>query len=110
MDTATIAEAEVFKSQDTKLRMPKKWYICKESQEDTFFSVLPRLSLRPAADRAVSILPWVVSLGRSYWFLWAGSIIKIKRVRRDNPIPAYSPVSDRRRLTAVVKDQRGMSN
>jgi hypothetical protein len=31
--------------------------------------------LRPAADRAVSILPWVVSRGRSYGFLWAGSII-----------------------------------
>jgi hypothetical protein len=32
--------------------------------------------LRPAADRAVSILPWVVSRGRSYGFLWAGSIIQ----------------------------------
>jgi hypothetical protein len=32
--------------------------------------------LRPAADRAVSILPWVVSPGRSYGFLWAGSIIQ----------------------------------
>jgi hypothetical protein len=27
--------------------------------------------LRPAADRAISILPWVVSPGRSYGFLWA---------------------------------------
>jgi hypothetical protein len=51
--------------------------------------------LRPAADRAVSILPWVVSPGRSYGFLWAGSIIQ-KHVRKDNPTPAYSPVSDRR--------------
>jgi hypothetical protein len=32
--------------------------------------------LRPAADRAVSILPWVVSRGRSYGFLWADSIIQ----------------------------------
>jgi hypothetical protein len=32
--------------------------------------------LRPAADRAVSILPWVVSPGRSYGFLWADSIIQ----------------------------------
>jgi hypothetical protein len=31
---------------------------------------------RPAADRAVSILPWVVSRGRSYGFLWADSIIQ----------------------------------
>jgi hypothetical protein len=34
--------------------------------------------LRPAADRAVSILPWVVSPGRSYGFLWAGSIFQEK--------------------------------
>jgi hypothetical protein len=32
--------------------------------------------LRPAADRAVFILPWVVSRGRSYGFLWAGSTIQ----------------------------------
>jgi hypothetical protein len=58
--------------------------------------------LRLAADRAVSILPWVVSPGRSYGFLRAGSIIQ-KNVRKDNPTPAYSPVSDRRRLTALVE-------
>jgi hypothetical protein len=53
--------------------------------------------------RAVSILlPWVVSRSRSYGFLWAGSIIQ-KHVRKDNPTPAYSPVSDRRRLTALVE-------
>jgi hypothetical protein len=34
--------------------------------------------LRPAADRDVSILPWIVSPGRSYGFLWAGSIIQKK--------------------------------
>jgi hypothetical protein len=32
--------------------------------------------LRPAADRAVSILLWVVSRGRSNDFIWAGSIIQ----------------------------------
>jgi hypothetical protein len=32
--------------------------------------------LRPAADRAVYILSWVVSRSRSYGFLWAGSIIQ----------------------------------
>jgi hypothetical protein len=58
--------------------------------------------LRPAADRAVSILPWVVSRGRSCGFLWADSSIQ-KNTRKDNPTPAYSPVSDRRRLTALVK-------
>jgi hypothetical protein len=58
--------------------------------------------LRPAADWAVSILPWVVSPGRLYGFLWAASIIQ-KNVRKDNPTPAYSPVSNRRRLTALVE-------
>jgi hypothetical protein len=58
--------------------------------------------LRPAADRAVSVLPWVVSPGRSHGFLWADYIIQ-KHVRKDNPTPAYSPVSDRRRLTALVE-------
>jgi hypothetical protein len=58
--------------------------------------------LRPAADRVVSILSWVVSLGRSYGFLWAGSIIQ-ENERMDNPTPTYSPVSDRRRLTALVE-------
>jgi hypothetical protein len=32
--------------------------------------------LRPAADRAVSILPWVLSPGRSYGFLWAVRLFK----------------------------------
>jgi hypothetical protein len=64
--------------------------------------------LRPEADRAVSILPWVVSRGRSYGFLWAGSIIqKNKKLRKDNPTPAYSPVGDRRRLTALVEVSLG---
>jgi hypothetical protein len=58
--------------------------------------------LRPEADRAVSILPWVVSPSRSYGFLWADSIIQ-NHVRNDDPTPAYSPVSDRRRLTALVE-------
>jgi hypothetical protein len=65
-------------------------------------SILIPAFLQPAADRAVFILPWVVSPGPSYGFLWAGSIIQIK-VRKDNPTPAYSPVSDRRRLTALVE-------
>jgi hypothetical protein len=58
--------------------------------------------LRQATDRAVSILPWVVSRGRSCGFHRADSSIQ-KDVRKDNPTPAYSPVSDRRRLTALVE-------
>jgi hypothetical protein len=34
--------------------------------------------LRPAANRAVSILPWVVRRGRSKGFLWADLIIQKK--------------------------------
>jgi hypothetical protein len=34
--------------------------------------------LRPAAHRAESALPWIVSQGRSYGFLWADSIIQKK--------------------------------
>jgi hypothetical protein len=58
--------------------------------------------LRPAADWAVSILPWVVSRDRPNGFLLAGSIIQ-KDIRKGDSTPAYSPVSDRRRLTALVE-------
>jgi hypothetical protein len=58
--------------------------------------------LRPASDRAVSILLWVASRGRSYGFLWTDSISQ-NYLRKDDPTPAYSPVSDRRRLTALVE-------
>jgi hypothetical protein len=87
--------------------MPNKWYMFKEGQAgnkiDNTAACLCSLnylaSFWLAADRAVSILPWVVSRGRSYGFLWAGSIIQ-NNVRKDNLTPAYWPVSDRRRLTA----------
>jgi hypothetical protein len=90
--------------------MPSKWRICKEGHGSNkesqrrgllVFSELPA-SLRPLADQAVSILSWVLSRGRSYGFLWADSFIQ-KNVRKDNPTPAFSPVSDRRRLTALVE-------
>jgi hypothetical protein len=58
--------------------------------------------LRPAADRTISILLWVVSRSRSYGFLWADSIIQ-KNVRKDDPTPAFSPVSSQKRLTALVE-------
>jgi hypothetical protein len=85
--------------------MPSKWHICKEglagNKIDNCFCFLNyRVFLRPAVVRAVSILPWIVSPGRSYRFLWAGSSIQ-RNVRKDKPTPAYSPVSDRRRLTVL---------
>jgi hypothetical protein len=58
--------------------------------------------LRPAADRAVYIRAWVVSRGRSCGFLWAVRLLNIN-VRKDTPTPVYSPVSDRRRLAALVE-------
>jgi hypothetical protein len=58
------------------------------------FSELPSL---PSAGSRPSCFH--TSLGG---FLWADSIIK-KNMRKDNPTPAYSPVSDRRRLTALVE-------
>jgi hypothetical protein len=94
--------AEYKSSQVTRLRMPNKWHICKDGQAGNkkrqrrgllVFSELPSLP-SPAADRAVSILTWVVSRGRSYGLLWADSIIQ-KNVRKDDATPAYSPVSDR---------------
>jgi hypothetical protein len=52
------------------------------------FSEVPSLPSVGRRDRALSLLPWVVSRGRSYVFFWADPII-----RKDNPIPAYSQVS-----------------
>jgi hypothetical protein len=65
--------------QDIRLRMPNKWNKCKEgkagNRKDDAAACLYFLNnlafLRPAADRALSILPWVVSQSRSYRFLWA---------------------------------------
>jgi hypothetical protein len=70
-------------SQVTGLRMPNKWNVfiedkkaTKNDNAATYLCFLNYLAfLRPAADRAVSILPWVVSPGRSYGFLWANSSI-----------------------------------
>jgi hypothetical protein len=53
----------------------------------------------------VSILPWVASRGRSYGFLLADSSIE-KNVRKDDFTPAYSPVSNRRHLAALVEVHR----
>jgi hypothetical protein len=74
----------------------------RQQQKNCFYFLNYLAFLRPAADRAVSILPWVVSPGRSYGFLWADSIVQTD-VRKDSSTPAYSPVSDERRLTALVE-------
>jgi hypothetical protein len=66
----------------------------------SFFNYLTLL--RPAADRAAYILPWVQSRGSSHGLLWGDSSIQ-KDVRKDDPTPAYSPVSDRRRPTALIE-------
>jgi hypothetical protein len=63
--------------------MQSKWRICKEGQagnnkKDNAAACLCFLNylafLWPEADQAISILPWVVSRGRSYGFLWACKI------------------------------------
>jgi hypothetical protein len=56
---------------------------------------------RLAADRTDSILSWVVSRGRSHGFLSADS--SVQKVRNGDSTPAYTRVSDRRRLTVLVK-------
>jgi hypothetical protein len=53
--------------------MPNKWHICKKGEtgnkkDNCLFFLNYLVFLRPAADRAVSMLPWVVSRGRSYGF------------------------------------------
>jgi hypothetical protein len=69
-----------------KLLVSNKWHTRKEGQagnkKDNAAACLCFLNylafLRPAASRAVSILPWFVSRGRSYGLLWADSSIHNK--------------------------------
>jgi hypothetical protein len=61
--------------------MLNNWRPCKEGERRpqkrqlhsllVSFELFDLASLRPAADWIVSVLPWVVSRGRSYGFLWA---------------------------------------
>jgi hypothetical protein len=46
--------------------------------------------LRPAADRAVSVLPWVVSRVRKYGLFWAYSMTQ-KNARKEDSISSFSP-------------------
>jgi hypothetical protein len=94
--------------QDIRLRMPNKWHICKDGRAGNkkrkllVFSELPSLlsaGSRPGCfHTSLGCTPRSlirISLG---WFDYSK-----KKVRKDNPTPAYSPVSDRRRLTALVE-------
>jgi hypothetical protein len=87
--------------------MPNKWNICKEGQagnkkrQSLVFSELPSL---PSAGSRPGCFQ--TSLGcelRSLIQVSLGCSIIQKNVRKYNPTPAYSPVSDRRRLTALVE-------
>jgi hypothetical protein len=93
--------------QDTRLRMPNKWHVCREGQagnkkrQSLVFSELPGL---PSAGSRPGCFH--TSLGcepRSLIRVSLGCSIIQKNVRKDNPTPAYSPVSDRRRPTALVE-------
>jgi hypothetical protein len=98
--------------QDTSLRMPNKWHMCKEGQagnkKDNAAACLCFLNylafLRPAADRAVSILPWVVSPGRSYGFLWAVRLFKKCEVGLSNSglFASKRPKANSRRLLKSI--------
>jgi hypothetical protein len=74
-DSCCVEGAQaILKSQVTSLRMPSKWQHQKDNAAACLCFLIYLTFLRPAADRAVSILPWVVSRGRSHGFLWADSI------------------------------------
>jgi hypothetical protein len=93
--------------QDTRLRMPNKWHICKEGKAGNekrqllVFSELP--SLPSAGSRPGCFHTSLGCEPRSLIRVSLGCSIIQKKVRKDNPNPAYSPVSDRRRLTALVE-------
>jgi hypothetical protein len=99
-----------FRVLDTRLRMPNKWHMCKEGKAGNkkrqrrgllVFSELPCL---PSAGSRPGCFH--TSLGcepRSFIRVSLGCSIIRKNVRKDNPTPAYSPVSDRRRPTALVE-------
>jgi hypothetical protein len=117
-DLASLAQISFFHCyhdscgsiKDTRLQVPKKWHKYKEGKAGNksrqrhsllVFSELPCLSSAgsPSGCFHISLgckprsLLWV-SLG---WFDYS------KDVRKDNRTPAYSPVSDRRRFTALVE-------
>jgi hypothetical protein len=105
-----MSDQDQDQDQGTRLRMPNKWHIFKEGQAGNkkrqrcglpVFSELPSL---PSAGSRPGCFH--ISLGcepRSLIRISLGWFDYLKYVRKDNPTPAYSPVSDRRRLTALVE-------
>jgi hypothetical protein len=96
--------------QDTSLRMPNKLRICNEGQAGNTkrqrrgLLVFSELSSLPSAGSRSGYFH--TSLGckpRSLIRVSLGWFGYSKNVRKDNPTPAYSPISDRRRLTALVE-------
>jgi hypothetical protein len=93
--------------EDSRLRMPSKWHICKEGQAGNknrqflMFSELP--SLPSAGSRPGCFHTSLVCEPRSLIRVSLGWFDYLKNARKDNPTPPYSPVCDRRRLTALVE-------
>jgi hypothetical protein len=96
--------------QDTGLRMPNKWHMCKEGKTGNkkrqrrgllVFSELPSLpsaGSRPGCfHTSLGCEPRSLIRVSLVWFDYS------KNVKKGNPTSAYSPVSDRRRLTALVE-------
>jgi hypothetical protein len=90
--------------------MPNKWLICKEGQAGNqkrqrcgllVFSELP--SLPPAGSRSGCFHTSLGCKPRSLIRVSLGWFDYSKILRKDHPTPAYSPVSDRRRLTELVE-------
>jgi hypothetical protein len=90
--------------------MPNKWRICKEGQAGNtkrqrrsllVFYELP--SLPSAGSRSGCLHTSLSCKPRSLIRVSLGSFDYSKNVRKDNPTSAYSPVRDRRRLTALVE-------
>jgi hypothetical protein len=89
--------------------MPNKWHICKDGQVGNkkiqrrgllVFSEIP--SLPSAGSQPGSFHTSLGCKPRSLIRVSLGWFDYSKNERKDNPNPAYSPVSDRRRLTALI--------
>jgi hypothetical protein len=87
--------------------MLNKWHICKEGKAGNnkrqllVFTELP--SIPSAGSRPGCFHTSLGCEPRSLMRVSLGCSILQKNVRKDNPTPAYSPVSDRRRLIALVE-------
>jgi hypothetical protein len=97
--------------QETRLRMPNKWHICKEGQAGNksrqwlVFSELPRLP--SAGSRPGCFHTSLACKPRSLIRVSLGWIDNSKKnVRKDNPTPAYSPVSDHTLTILNMKSAR----